>query len=1225
MKKMEKLIKKILRESDDMDWIRNTGQNKILTINKLKELFKENNIDVDWDIEYDRGEDGHGDYNEYFGKFYYDTPETMVYDGRSYFIELYEKENGHLFFYLYKLDEEYDKYYRDEIYSQIETSSKDPEKFWRTVGFLVLYQMGKIKPVRNGETEEETFDVENTIEESDDMDWIRDIPSNQKVKPWNGNIGYHPTDKTSPTYGKVYLYTDGEGVTREIKVGGLQSKYRTRNYKGEWIGSDGEVSFYGASIMDNEIESKNNDVEYPDPFEGEYQITMSRQEYNDNARKGNLTLTPNSNTVNESEEDFDWASGFEWSKDMLDSMLTDCKTLMVANFNVPQKQPYQSAGGPSVMYLTRCKEWWDYFGGLTLSDSGRGPAEWFTPEYYDRGHYGVIWNHYWRINKKTPTLEMLDDEYTSAITTEWGYGIERQLNGTNPNEAWFVVDENSKPIYDLIPPNVQKYAKIYEEEFFGDKLNESDDFDWAREIPGIKEYGQKYRYFEIIACYGIDYETEECDDEYSHHIRIPSDVVDEIWDIPDSDFDYLAGPGDEAEGVIMYAIDNGLIPPREMEEIAMFQGVREEDDSHFDGIDENINESEDFDWVKDVPLIMNVCEAYNVLKVGDEIIIDEIDSWEGNSNQWGDYDDVQTFYNVKAKVLALDKCNNIHRSNEHNGDTILVSIEEDGYYGFDDLWVSDFTGTLPSQCQRDNCMFLLCNKNEPYQIQLSEKSLNESTDLKWIQDIEPSWLKIGQKFTSINNVRLSRRYEPKDKVQVGGMTFEIYDINNKHGEPHLRFTHNDVMDGRNWERKKENELSQNYGGIKFTQAKHNIDTGFWIPLTDCEFIESSHPNLVGKTKSDGSPYGHTYCKPNMSFGGNLNESNEFDWVDEIPSDYYPPDLRSGLKFLEKWVGQAYQTDDEIGLSVQDVKENPSKDNIQDLINVLKHWTPYVEGDEVYWAVEDLISSINPHRFKDVSDRGLRESKKTIKEAAGISFEARKWGEIIYNEIMDNPNEKKRLIIDGYDHPEAFDGFPIDYVVIDFYDRLTGYGQEHSGYDKDGNYVVLLYIQPKLVQGQGGYDLRSVLNHEMKHAWEDYNRLSKGLPSIEQTKESQDLYNRDFILMLSNQNIVGPIKEILKYYYYLSDLEKSAYLENVYDQNIIYEKTLREIISKDFSKFKGRFDLDINWHLMNTAYDIPFLKKFKSPTDFIDYSAKELRSKALKMIKKVNKMKYIHKK
>ena len=123
---------------------------------------------------------------------------------------------------------------------------------------------------------------DKNINESD-LDWIRDVQPNQKVKPWNGNIGYPTTDKTSPTYGKVYLYTDDEGVTREIKVGGLQSKHKSKNYKGEWFGSDGEVSFYDASIMDSDIESKNYDPEYPDPFEGNYRITMSRQEYNDNA------------------------------------------------------------------------------------------------------------------------------------------------------------------------------------------------------------------------------------------------------------------------------------------------------------------------------------------------------------------------------------------------------------------------------------------------------------------------------------------------------------------------------------------------------------------------------------------------------------------------------------------------------------------------------------------------------------------------------------------------------------------------------------------------------------------------------------------------------------------------------------------------------------------------------------------------------------------------------
>ncbi len=390
-----------------------------------------------------------------------------------------------------------------------------------------------------------------------------------------------------------------------------------------------------------------------------------------------------------------------------------------------------------------------------------------------------------------------------------------------------------------------------------------------------------------------------------------------------------------------------------------------------------VTESKDFEWIEDVPLTMNVCEAYYVLNPGDEIIINEIDNWEDNPNQWDLENTRTTHHNVKAKVLALDECNNIHKTNESNDNTILVSIDTDEYYGFDEMWSRDFVGDLPSKCRNENCIFLICEDSEPdYEIKL-------------------------------------------------------------------------------------------------------------------------------------------------------------------------------------------------------VKEN------------------------------------------------LDENKKTITEVAGISFESREWAKIINDEILKNPNEKERLIIDGYDYPEAFKSFPIDYVVIDFYDKLTGYGQEHSGYDKDGNYVVLLYIQPKIISGVGGYNLRTVLNHEMKHAWDDYNRLSKGQPSIDKNKENRELYNKDFILMLSDKNVRGPIKELLKYYYYLSELEKTAYLENVYDGNLNYEKVVRDISSKDFEPFKERFDLDINWHLMNTAYDIPFLKKFKSPIEFIDYSSEELRSRAIDMIKKINKMKYVH--
>ena len=897
--------------------------------------------------------------------------------------------------------------------------------------------------------------------ESDDMDWIRDAPSNQKVRPWNGNIGYPDADKTSPTYGKVYLYTDDEGVTREIKVGGLTSKHRTKNYKGEWFGSDGEVSFYDASIMSSDIESKNYDPEYPDPFEGKYRITMSRQEYNDNARKGKLILTPNNNStssINESEEDFDWASGFTWYKEMLDNMLSDCKTLKLANFNIRQNKPYMSAGGPSIMFLSRCKEWWDYFGSLPLGDAGRGTAEWFTEDNYKDGEYGIIWNPGWGIKKITPQLEDLEHDYTSAITTKWGDGIEKQLNGTGTSEAWFVVDEDNRPVYDLIPEPAKGYAKIYEEEFFGDKLNESDDFGWAKEIPGTKEYGQRYRYFEIIACYGVDYETEECDDEYSHYIRIPSDEVDEIWDMPDRDFDYLAGPGDEAEGVIMYAIKNRLIPPGELNEIVMFQGVREIEKDGYEYYEwESVNESKDFDWIKDI----------------------EAKGFEKNKSYVVDVRHLKPYIPTSVSPTS-EEYTKLTRTD------VLDKLKRLGY-NVDEISIDDA-----------DYLYIEPNDEAGY------------------------W---------------------DDSVWVNQTHWVDYDM--EHNTPDLTY------DGK-------------YEIMDIDDLMFLLDNNMVNESTDFDWVKGT-----GLGKVDLRD-----CKPGDILVTRSGKTAEY----VGPSDgYYDHEIK-----FEK---NSYGTRTHDGY----VFRKNRRDDDDDIIKV------------------------------------LGENKKSITEAAGISFEARKWGEIIYNEIMDNPNEKKRLIIDGYDHPEAFDGFPIDYVVIDFYDRLTGYGQEHSGYDKDGNYVVLLYIQPKLVQGQGGYDLRSVLNHEMKHAWEDYNRLSKGLPSVEQTKESQELYNRDFILMLSDQNIRGPIKEILKYYYYLSDLEKSAYLENVYDQNKVYERVLRDIAGKDFNEFKDRFDLDINWHLMNTAYDIPFLKKFKSPIDFIDYSAEELRSKALKMIKKVNKMKYIHKK
>lgn len=255
---------------------------------------------------------------------------------------------------------------------------------------------------------------------------------------------------------------------------------------------------------------------------------------------------------------------------------------------------------------------------------------------------------------------------------------------------------------------------------------------------------------------------------------------------------------------------------------------------------------------------------------------------------------------------------------------------------------------------------------------------------------------------------------------------------------------------------------------------------------------------------------------------------------------------------------------------------------------------------------------------------MREKiKKILRESAGISFEVRQWTDILYNTIVNNPQEKVRLIIDGEDYPEAFENFSVDYFVIDYHDTITGYGHEHSGIDKDGNYVVLFYVQPRLLMGSSKFGLKTTLTHELKHAYQDYKRITGGYPSIGKTKESIELYTRDFILLLNDRNINNPIKKILKDYYYLTDLETTAYLENVYDSNKEYERIVKDVLNRDYRKYKDDYNLDSSWYMVTSSYDIPLLKKYKNPREFIDKSETILKRKAEKIIKKINKMKYVH--
>ena len=623
--------------------------------------------------------------------------------------------------------------------------------------------------------------------------------------------------------------------------------------------------------------------------------------------------------------------------------------------------------------------------------------------------------------------------------------------------------------------------------------------------------------------------------------------------------------------------------------------------------------------LEDQKLFLNIVDNNAIVINGDGYVNNDLN--ESEDFDWFDLQSDRPLHNVTFKVKWYPET--------------LYTIKDDGLRSSVKIvWINDFGEKQTSTYMRDTVnKYFKKGTWEPF-----EGTITESSDLDWIQKQEPE--KVMKKSKSyVIDVRHLKSEPPNSPLSP-----RYNDL-----------TKEDILD-------KLRNLGYNVSDIDVDSATYfyvepNPDTGYW---DDVVWIKQTHWVDYDTTEKDDPTFGGKYEMIDVDefmflIDNNLISESDFDWLDmgepmSICEVQHKLNVGDTI-IIDKLLYWEDSSSDEEKVSVENgtatvlaidacnrIQPNNSSTDKTILIHVNEEYTgfdeywvrdfkpeyqkPCMDGRCMYLICGES-DEMDEIKITKLPSKIFGENKKPINEVAGISFEARKWAEIIYNEIISNPEEKTRLIIDGYDHPEAFDGFPIDYVVIDFYDRLTGYGQEHSGYDKDGNYVVLLYVQPKLVSGQGGYSLQSALNHEMKHAWEDYNRLSKGLPSIEQTKESQQLYNRDYILMLSDQNVRGPIKEILKYYYYLSNLEKSAYLENVYDQNPAYERVVRDIASKDFESFKDRFDLDVNWHLMNTAYDIPFLKKFKSPREFIDYSAEELRSRALKMIKKMNKMKYIH--
>jgi hypothetical protein len=216
-------------------------------------------------------------------------------------------------------------------------------------------------------------------------------------------------------------------------------------------------------------------------------------------------------------------------------------------------------------------------------------------------------------------------------------------------------------------------------------------------------------------------------------------------------------------------------------------------------------------------------------------------------------------------------------------------------------------------------------------------------------------------------------------------------------------------------------------------------------------------------------------------------------------------------------------------------------------------------------------------------------------------------------------------INGKDFPDAYEDFKVDKWVITNSNRIE-YDHRKSGYDKDGNYVVYLNMPMLSIGG-------SALVHEIKHAYDDWNRMSKGAPPIRAGWEIKNIYTPDFEkLILGGSFKLNPmLHPIIRYYYLGSKLETPAYLENEYDNTYMtgsYRDTAKKMMNFKASNFlnkKGQpaKGLQESWTELITNYDIPFFRKFKNVVDFLKYTEKHFNKRGRNILKRIDKMRYVH--
>jgi hypothetical protein len=256
-------------------------------------------------------------------------------------------------------------------------------------------------------------------------------------------------------------------------------------------------------------------------------------------------------------------------------------------------------------------------------------------------------------------------------------------------------------------------------------------------------------------------------------------------------------------------------------------------------------------------------------------------------------------------------------------------------------------------------------------------------------------------------------------------------------------------------------------------------------------------------------------------------------------------------------------------------------------------------------------------------RIIKESNE-LTEIGGISTDARIWSEILISEIKKSGG--KDFTIDGNDFPDTYNKFPVDKFKVKFLPiGAYAYDQDNSGFIGN-DYVITLVVDPSLINR---IDV-SVINHEMKHAYQDFKRYENKSVGIKDSRFIKDMYTEDFqkviVGFMRGKGRNDRLITLLYLYYILSNVEQDAYLENIYDEGP--KGSMFGYGGQVMSSIKLLDNLNITtlnektWEELKRV-DIPFIKKFKSKEEFVNYSERYLKKLAEKFKRKINKMKYLN--